>query len=1782
MKKQITHSKKEYLQLAAVLMMLLFTFMRTPISIFAVGETSTRFGMFIPPNGNNSGRDPALIVTAVQDNTIIDIIDDNADGDDDDSATGLTLNTGQSHIIYIQEGAVNDDLGGKQDGDYFLITASKPIIVANLTVNTDWQHDFVPADNRLMSGTSFYLYRPHGFSQTHGRNELVNIFAYNDNTDIQVIDITDTAKTSSGTTSVVSDADGSVIFSTTLNAGEDLQEVHDFTMQLDAGRTFHIVSNKDVTVQFGALSKGQTGSRDGGTYVPGKNGTSADKTFYFTIPYKYSNEREMRIVSYDQPADITIRGWNTSSDQWDTIQTLHLAKYGHVELVGNTDLGSNYYFFEVTADATISIFETNWLETGSFGTSDIVTFISSSEGIGAGESFLAYLGPPALELGQQLSHLYVYAYQSVNGIAYDPDSYGEYIELYNNSGQTIDLGGWTLTNNEGWAITIPDGLTVRNNKTFLLEFHTEATDKTANYVYGDNYPKFKLGNGSDTLTLRNADGNVVDTLSYSDSGWGSHGVYKALERVNPNQPFTAGNAQDSSSYQGKTSGNLGAYYGTPGIHQGSAGNGKSTLIINEVMNGRIYQSFTIDANRYYDVALTVEEWKSIRNGDNPNSGDGPENPYLIVETDGPVSVMNANWNDNWFAYGTGTLQPDPTVNHTANYYERKAGESVVFSTYVSNDFNTLFSPVTTIHLPIGINYTQGSYTTPTQISSVTPTETQNGDGSWTLTWTHDKELNTGDVYFFQITGTINGALGHDNLLQSTAITVGQDTIGGDYSSQDSAVVNVGIEDESTIVNDIVINEVLPNPGCGTEWIEIHNLSTNDVNIGGWELADEDGFIYRFPDLTFIPNDGYLTLYLGSGVADNLNLFTGEAYAGALGDSEDQVSLYNSSTHDVSTLVDFVQWGSSSLADGADDDLAVAAGQWSSGVFVNAPVQDQSIGRDRNATDSNGPIDWDNSGGDDSAIPSQGTINVSIPGADAIPPAAVSVVSATAVPGQEGNVTIDWRNPADGDLAGVKVIRALDTHPDALNDGVIIYDGIAGTVTDTGLTPGKPVYYTLFAYDDAGNISCAHTGAPTQALPPQDVYIAFEDLKANGWVDWDMNDFVVKQTTAVQLTDDGNVSQLDITFEPVARGGLFDHKFYLSIDFNGYAHITVDQYSSNGTLQSSNASSSSNGAELVIFESTKDVLPPNHNNGTTNAVSGSGTAKSPTVSVSIELSNPANNPLETLHTPPFDPWIRNLNNHVSIHLVQSGEVGNTQRVWYSGGPLNGRDLPFGLVFDEAWVWPEESTPIWDAYPNFDDFVISGETEHTDWFNYPSTQDIWSSSGFNFLNFVNIQQPVQAKSTLVTQNDQTGWPQSTSGLIFGSPLIVDIDGDNDNELIVTSQDFNMYAWEADGTAVSGWPRNLGAFVRSSPAVGDIDGNGDMELVVGTDNGKLHAYHHNGTAVSGFPISLGGSIHASPVLANLDSDSALEIVVSNSNGELHIRNGNGSNFSTQWPQTMAASGDSYGSLIIASSPAVGDMDGDGTLEIVSGSTDGNVYAWHLDGSPVSVLWPQQTGDWVYGAPVIVDLNEDGYRDVIAVSGDGKVYAWRGEGTSLPGFPVDLQSPMLASPAITDLDGDGDLEIAATTLDGTVHVLQDDGTAVFNWPRTVNAQTYASPVIGDIDGDGDMELLQGSQDGNVYAWHHDGIPMIDWPKQTGDWIVSTPTLGDLDKDGDIEVAVGSFDKKLYVWDEAGSYNPDNIGWAAFGGSNERTGFVDTNKPIQQLPDVVFTIYLPMVTSDQ
>ncbi|MEM9491463.1 MAG: hypothetical protein AAGC55_20120, partial [Myxococcota bacterium] len=355
-------------------------------------ESSTHVSVFVPPNNNFSDRQSMLVVTAHHDGTAVTITDTDEDGDSDDSQS-VTLERGQSHIVRIKGGTINDGYGGKADGDRFIVDADQPVAIMIVT-ESYWQHDWVPSTEGGMRGREFFVWGAKD-------NLELDVIAYEDDTRIEVYDITATP-TSEGT-AIVS-LPGTLKIALTLAAGEDMLVHHGLTGAdlIDKGRSYRVIANKAVTMQYGSLDSlnGSDNAVDGGGFVPSANGTTMGTHFYFPIVTDDHRTwaRELRIVVGDQASDLTIRGWNQSSG-WTTIENVGLDAFGRFDMTGQTHskLRGNH-FFEVRASQPIAVFEASWLETGATGTSDVYSFISALDtATDVGTEFVAYLGPPGIE-----------------------------------------------------------------------------------------------------------------------------------------------------------------------------------------------------------------------------------------------------------------------------------------------------------------------------------------------------------------------------------------------------------------------------------------------------------------------------------------------------------------------------------------------------------------------------------------------------------------------------------------------------------------------------------------------------------------------------------------------------------------------------------------------------------------------------------------------------------------------------------------------------------------------------------------------------------------------------------------------------------------------------------------------------------------------------------------------------------------------------------------------------------------------------------------------------------------------------------------------------------------------------------------------------------------------------------------------------------------------------------------------------------------------------------------
>ncbi len=235
--------------------------------------------------------------------------------------------------------------------------------------------------------------------------------------------------------------------------------------------------------------------------------------------------------------------------------------------------------------------------------------------------------------------------------------------------------------------------------------------------------------------------------------------------------------------------------------------------------------------------------------------------------------------------------------------------------------------------------------------------------------------------------------------------------------------------------------------------------------------------------------------------------------------------------------------------------------------------------------------------------------------------------------------------------------------------------------------------------------------------------------------------------------------------------------------------------------------------------------------------------------------------------------------------------------------------------------------------------------------------------------------------------------------------------------------------------------------------------------------------------------------------------------------------------------------------------DLDGDGKQEILAPSTQGFLYAWHLDGTAVAGF-PVSTIGFPQYPPSVADLDGDGHPEIVqttrGLTSGGRLYVFDRNGNILPGWPKSLNNNNVEySAALADLDNDGKLEIIVGERAypiGRLHVFEMDGTEWGgNWPVTLDHVPAQSAAVADVDGDGNKEVFYASYN-SMYLIKRDGTMMPGWPKQipNANFSYQCAALADVDHDGKLEIAVGAHQTAAgcYVFRYDGTIMP---GWPQY-----------------------------------
>ncbi len=322
---------------------------------------------------------------------------------------------------------------------------------------------------------------------------------------------------------------------------------------------------------------------------------------------------------------------------------------------------------------------------------------------------------------------------------------------------------------------------------------------------------------------------------------------------------------------------------------------------------------------------------------------------------------------------------------------------------------------------------------------------------------------------------------------------------------------------------------------------------------------------------------------------------------------------------------------------------------------------------------------------------------------------------------------------------------------------------------------------------------------------------------------------------------------------------------------------------------------------------------------------------------------------------------------------------------------------------------------------------------------------------------------------TGAELAGWPRSLdlasgSAWNWAAPAVGDIDGDHQPEIVVNTLNGVVWAWNADGTEVRNGdadPSTTGVFYvragatwewsRSGPSLCDLDGDGALDIIFGTKNDstglrRLMALKYDGTSVTGFPYIANGAISDDVAVGDLDGDGLKELVFYCKAGYVYAVRQNGTNYPGFPKYTGLVASDGW-----VGSPALGDVDGDGQLEIVytpnqdglhsklvviDTNVPGGTSGQFLAGWPVSLPGSSE------GSPVIGDIDGDGSPEILHGIGGGdaaapyNLYAYHANGLPVSGFPITLEGPLMPGVTITDFDKDGGVDIVYAGWDFLCHV--------------------------------------------------------------------------------------------------------------------------------------------------
>ena len=398
-----------------------------------------------------------------------------------------------------------------------------------------------------------------------------------------------------------------------------------------------------------------------------------------------------------------------------------------------------------------------------------------------------------------------------------------------------------------------------------------------------------------------------------------------------------------------------------------------------------------------------------------------------------------------------------------------------------------------------------------------------------------------------------------------------------------------------------------------------------------------------------------------------------------------------------------------------------------------------------------------------------------------------------------------------------------------------------------------------------------------------------------------------------------------------------------------------------------------------------------------------------------------------------------------------------------------------------------------------------------------------------------------------NVEDGFPLDLPAEPISPPALVDLNGDGRLEIVFSDEENRIQAIQYDGTSLNGWPVTVPASLSDCPvAVGAMTLGEDLSVLVGTTEGEIYGYDQNGAPLDGFPYVFPDEEPAYVAIGAMGGPYP-RIAVACAGPRTRYFNHRGEHIAG------AVVGWFVSGATFNTSPAIGDIDGDGEAEAVFAggdrllATDLHTYVTEINmGLPDNVTDAVSLGD--------VDL--DGACEIFVPCRDGGMYQFDGDGNTVTGWPVMTGAALpMTSAAIAQVLYGYEPDIVWGHEQWAVYGCYHDGTALPNYPvyTTLGWGVRGAPILSDID-DNIGETIFGEQGYKIHAWDSGGLTADGWPRYVGQQIELSPATGDIDQDGSAEVVFLSRSSVL-VYDVNFPLDSPHFIWPMYGYDPQRTG---------------------------